>query len=198
MFTLGPFTFHLYGFMIGLACIVTITLIEKKAQEKNIPSATFWSLFTWVAIGSFLGARTYHLLTDYHLYIGHPLAMLEIWNGGLSIIGAVIGGGIATILYISTHKERHISLGEIADVVIFGLPFGQAIGRWGNYFNQELYGIPTRLPWGIYIDPIHRIAGYGQYSYFHPLFAYEMILTALFGIGVWVSDRQKRTQFGKG
>jgi phosphatidylglycerol:prolipoprotein diacylglycerol transferase len=122
------------------------------------------------------------------------LDILSIWNGGLGIPGAIIGGAVALYYYA---RQNKINFAEWADIGAPSLALGQAIGRFGNYFNQELYGAPTNLPWKLYIDPAHRLSGYENVEYFHPLFAYEAIfnLANMFFL-IWVTrnfeDRLKK------
>jgi phosphatidylglycerol:prolipoprotein diacylglycerol transferase len=117
------------------------------------------------------------LTTQY--YFQHPLEILKIWKGGLGIFGGIIGGLIALIIYCHANKQN---FWEWTDIVAPGLLIAQAIGRWGNFVNQEVYGPPTDLPWKIYIDPAHRLPGYENFEYYHPLFLYESLLTLIGGL----------------
>jgi phosphatidylglycerol:prolipoprotein diacylglycerol transferase len=129
-------------------------------------------------------------------YLTHPLDALAIWKGGLGIPGTIIGGLIALFIYVRNNKG--ITFIEWTDIAAPSLALGQAIGRWGNFFNQELYGAPTNLPWKIYIDPAHRLPGFENISYYHPLFAYESLLNlANMLFLLWVS-RQYRDRLKKG
>jgi phosphatidylglycerol:prolipoprotein diacylglycerol transferase len=111
------------------------------------------------------------ITTEY--YFSHPLELLNLRGGGLGIVGGVIGGIVALVLY--TRKDKTLSFAQWVDIASPSLALGQAIGRWGNYFNQELYGAPTDLPWKLYIDPDHRIQGFLNVEYYHPLFFYESL-----------------------
>jgi prolipoprotein diacylglyceryl transferase len=140
------------------------------------------------------GARIWHVVTDWQLYKNEPHLSFYIWNGGISILGAILGGAVggyvaANIFQFSDPKKSVVTL---FDLSIFGLPIAQAIGRFGNFVNQELYGLPTNLPWGITIDAANRVAGFEQFSTFHPLFAYEAVLTAGFGCVVWFFFLKKK------
>jgi phosphatidylglycerol:prolipoprotein diacylglycerol transferase len=109
-------------------------------------------------------------------YLTHPLDLINIRNGGLGIPGAVIGGALALLVLCRRKKTSFLTWG---DITVPGVALAQAIGRWGNFFNQELYGKPTNLPWKIFIDPLHRVPGYENYEYFHPLFLYESLWNVL-------------------
>jgi phosphatidylglycerol:prolipoprotein diacylglycerol transferase len=120
-------------------------------------------------------------------YLMHPLDMINIRNGGLGIPGAVIGGALALWIYC---RRKKISFLTFADAVAPGVALAQAIGRWGNFFNQELYGLPTNLPWKIYIDPLHRVSGYQNYDYFTPLFFYESLWNVInMAVLLWLARR---------
>ena len=120
-------------------------------------------------------------------YFAHPLDMINIRNGGLGIPGAIIGGALALWLYC---RSKKLSFLVMVDTVIPGVALAQAIGRWGNFFNQELYGKPTNLPWKIFIDPAHRIQGYQNDAYYHPLFLYESLWNLLnMAILLWLGRR---------
>src|SRR5260221_94425 len=160
MFTIFGITFHYYGFIIGIAIWIAFLLIEKKTVEAGVDNKTFWRITGWGLLGGLLGARLYHVATDFHLYQHNLMGISQVWKGGLSIIGAVIGAALCIFVYLRIQKKHKVSWLTIADCAAFGLPFGQAIGRLGNYINQELYGPPSNLPWAIYIDPAHRLRYY--------------------------------------
>ena len=196
---------HLYGFILGLAIVIGVYLIQLQAKKQNINLPGFDYLIWVVLLGGVIGARVYHVITDYYLYQDAFWDIFKIWQGGLGIIGAVIGGVIAVWGWLKINKSNQIfgwlkinkinkqlNLLTILDLAVFGLPVAQAIGRWGNFFNQELYGLPTSLPWGIYIDFINRLPGYENFSHFHPLFFYEMVLMLVFAGLVWWMVRQER------
>lgn len=205
-FTVGGITFHLYGFLVGLALVLGWQLVnyrhyrelhytvhyKKKQSIAEVVSVHARWLVLMVAVGSLLGARLWHLFTDWNLYqdswATNPITLIAIWQGGLSIIGAAIGGVlslIATAIFVTHNKWRQVS-GYILDLLIFGLPISQAIGRFGNWVNQELYGLPTNLPWKLYIEPNARFTQYQDVAFYHPLFAYEALLTGAFGVTIWL------------
>ena len=138
-------------------------------------------------IGGIIGARLYHVITDYQLFEGHPERIVQIWKGGLGIWGAVIGGAVAVWI---VGRRRGLVFADIADSIVPGLAFAQAIGRWGNWFNQELFGGPSTLPWAVEIDRAHRPAGYAQYATFQPTFLYESLWCLALGFALLAVDRQ--------
>lgn len=190
-FSLGPFTIHMYGLIIAAGIVAGTSVVvwcASKLPKKSrsvFTSERIWNGLTWAIIGGVVGARAYHVVDQWAYYKEHLSLIPAVWNGGLGIYGGLAGGVLA--LYYYTKKEQ-INLVTALDIASLGLPLGQAIGRIGNYINQELYGLPTNLPWGIYIPPEARHVSYSGYEYFHPLFAYEsvsmlivfMILQAVF------------------
>ncbi len=177
MFELFDFQFHLYGVILAGSLWVGFSLAQKILHRERV-SISSDSLFLWIVLCGVIGARAYHVFTDWSLYENLPLMALAIWEGGLGVVGAVIGGVIGMCVGLKRQKK----LGELSKVLDAGflvLPLSQAIGRWGNYFNQELYGRPTDLPWGVYIEPMYRVVQFKSFSHFHPLFLYESILTLL-------------------
>lgn len=195
-----PFSlsFHVYGLIIGVAIVVASFLIAHTAKKYSVADKTIEQLL-WVGIiGGIIGSRLWHVLTDFHLYADDVLSILYIWQGGLSIVGAILGGLLGLWLFARMRKNKTDSLLTFLDLTIFGLPLAQAIGRLGNYFNQELYGLPASLPWKLYIAPEFRMAGFQNSEYFHPLFAYEAIALTGFGVAVWWLDQKNMLDVGSG
>jgi phosphatidylglycerol:prolipoprotein diacylglycerol transferase len=180
------FHIYFYGILITLGVVAAAFLAQAEAKRRGMNPEYVWDVLFWVVLAGIIGARIWHILTPppsmvaqgitTGWYLMHPLDMINIRNGGLGIPGAVIGGAIALWIYC---RRKKISFLTFTDVVAPGVALAQAIGRWGNYFNQELYGLPTNLPWKIYIDPLHRVAGYQNYDYFTPLFYYESLWNLL-------------------
>lgn len=190
------YTIHFYGIIIMLGAVAAGFLATREAKRRGLDPEIVWDLLVWVIIGGVIGARLWHIFTpsassaySTAFYLSHPFNAIAIWDGGLGIPGAVIGGFIALYFYCRRHGQ---SVAVWADISAPAVALGQAIGRWGNYFNQELYGAPTNLPWHIYIDPQHRLAGYAAYEYYHPLFLYEALynLANMFFL-LWVARRFK-------
>jgi prolipoprotein diacylglyceryl transferase len=184
---LGPVPLHAYGLMLAIGVLVATAVAERRWRNAGHDPRDIGDIAIWIVIAGVVGARVYHLITDYQLYTHDWLKAFKIWDGGLSIWGAVGGGMIAVIVLT---RVRHYDTLGIMDAIAPGLILAQAIGRWGNYFNQELFGGPTRLPWGLEISPSKRPPGYLQYSTFHPTFLYESLwCLAIFGILIWASHR---------
>ncbi len=194
---LGPLTIHLYGVILMLGALAGAYLATTEARRRGLNPEYVWDALTYVIIGGVIGARLWHILTPppsmvemgitTHYYLTHPLEAIAVWKGGLGIPGAVLGGLFAFWLYA---RLKGLNFAQWIDIAAPGIALGQAIGRWGNYVNQELYGAPTNLPWKLYIDPQHRLPGYEQVAYYHPLFLYESLWN-LFNMGLllWVARR---------
>ncbi len=192
--------FHLYGLLIGLAAATAILLAEKVVQDFPLQKAVFWQVVTAAFLGGLIGARLYHIWTDWPLYVQNLSETWQIWNGGLSIIGAFLGGVCGLIVAVWWQKKKIVWQQVVfwMDVAVLCLPIAQAIGRLGNYVNQELYGLPSTLPWAIPIDLQHRAAGYQSFATFHPLFAYEALGMLICVALLWWIKRKKTWQLGSG
>ncbi|MCF7907070.1 prolipoprotein diacylglyceryl transferase [Patescibacteria group bacterium] len=166
---LGIWNIHWYGLLITLAILLGLFLVLKMAPSKK---QELQDLFFYLLIFGFLGARIYYVFNELPYYWSHPLSVFKIWEGGLGIYGAVIGGILTLFFYA---RKRKISFWYLADLLAPVLILGQALGRWGNYFNQEIFGYPTNLPWGIPIEIANRPSQFLNYQYFHPCFFYEFI-----------------------
>jgi len=169
-FSIGNLDVHWYGIMImlGVVSAITIAWIEAKRRGENADHVLTMALVA-VPCGV-IGARLYHVIDQWDYYMQNP--NLIVGTQGLGIFGAVIGGAIGLIIFA---RVLHLSTLRWMDIVAPGLILAQAIGRWGNFFNQELYGYPTDLPWAIFIEPAHRLPELVNYEYFHPLFFYEFL-----------------------
>ena len=164
MLTFGPIAFHLYGLLMALGILAGAWVAARK--DKKI-----WDALLWVVGGGIIGARAYHVIDLWSYYQQHIAEIPAVWHGGLGIFGGILGGVIGLGIYT---RNKKIFL-KLLNAGAVGLPLGQAIGRLGNFFNQELYGRPTSLPWGIYIKPENRLVEVMDFERFHPLFLYEMI-----------------------
>ena len=181
-FEIGNFTIRYYGIILMIGAVAAAFLAEREARRRQLNSEMVWDGLIWVLIGGIIGARLWHIFTPppsmqaqgftTMFYLTHPLDLINTRAGGLGIPGAILGGVIALILFCKRRKQNTLIW---LDIAAPALALGQAIGRLGNYVNQELYGKPTDLPWAITIDPIYRLPGYREFEKFHPLFAYEAI-----------------------
>ena len=179
---LGPIHLRWYGLLMAAAALLGIWVVQRIARQYQLDRNRLFDLSLIVIIVGFISARLYHVLNEWAYYHAHPGEILKVWNGGLAIHGAVIGGLIAIILMSRRWKW---DAWLVMDVITPALALGQAIGRWGNYFNQELFGRPTNLPWGIPIEAPFRPANYSTAAYFHPTFLYESLGLLVVFIGLW-------------
>ena len=178
-FYIGSFKIYLYSLIIIAGVLAAVWLSIKEARRRGLDTELVWDMVPWLLIAGIIGARLWHVLTPSasmgitaNYYFQHPLEIFATRKGGLGIPGAVIGGAIGLLLYC---RRKKLSFGTWADIIVPGLALSQAIGRWGNFFNQELYGGPTNLPWAIYIDAAHRLPQYANVAYYHPMFFYESL-----------------------
>jgi len=172
-FTLfGKIEIRWYGILIAIGLVVAIILSYYIAKYRNLKADEIINFAPFAIIGGIIGARLLHVLVNISYYAKHPSAILAYRQGGLAIQGVVLGGIIALIIFAKVRKE---SFWTFADVLVPGLAIAQAIGRWGNYFNQEAFGRPTSSAIGIFISPENRPADYRSAEYFHPTFLYESI-----------------------
>jgi len=186
-FALGPLFIRFYGIILMLGALAGAWLATREAKRRGYEPEIVWDLLTYLLIGGIIGARLWHILTPppssgitAGWYLTHPLDALAIWKGGLGIPGAVIGGVIVLYFYCRRHNLNFL---EWTDIAAPSVALGPAIGRWGNFFNQELYGKPTNLPWAIHItNPSARVSPYSDLTKypldvtrFHPLFLYESL-----------------------
>jgi len=191
------FHIYFYGILIMLGVVAAAFLAQAEAKRHGINPDYIWDSLFWVVLAGIVGARIWHIFSPppsmvaqgitTGWYLSHPLDMINIRNGGLGIPGAIIGGAVALWLYC---RNKKISFLSLVDTIVPGVALAQAIGRWGNFFNQELYGKPTNLPWKIYIDPAHRVPGFQNYNFFTPLFLYESLWNLLnMAILLWMARR---------
>jgi prolipoprotein diacylglyceryl transferase len=186
---LGPFFVHAYGLAYVVAVMAAIAITTRRWTSRGGSAELVHEVALWGFPAGLIGGRLYFLATSWdqapHTWWG-PLA---IWQGGLGIWGGIAGGTLAGLWVL---RRRGADIARFMDAAAPGLLVAQAIGRVGNYFNQELFGGPTSLPWGLHIDPAHRPAGYQQYATFHPTFLYELIWNlALAGALVWLGRRRR-------
>lgn len=192
---LGPLSLHVYGLLLALGVILAVKMTMVRWGKRGGEPNDILDGALVVVVAGVVGARLYHVVTDYQRFEhGHWTDAFKIWRGGLGIWGAVLGGA-AALAYLTWRK--HASALAVSDCVVPGLFFAQALGRWGNWFNRELFGKPTTLPWGLEIPLGKRPVGYEQYATFHPTFLYESIYCLVGGIALLWIDKHLRLKRGQ-
>lgn len=171
---------NFYGLFVALGILAGSLIAEKLRKRENLLKISVFDCLPFILFFGIIGARIYHLLHFYSYYHRYPEEIFKIWQGGLGIFGGIGGGIVGLLLFLKLKiKKENLKFLEILlrclDLGAVGLALGLAIGRWANFFNQELYGKPSRLPWAIYIKPEKRIFGLENYTHFHPLFFYESL-----------------------
>jgi len=196
----GEFTIYYYGIILMAGTMAGGWLASREMTRRGHDPEMVWDMLIWLVIGGVIGARLWHVFTPSpssiatgittEYYLTHPFDLINLRAGGLGVPGGIMGGAAALFFYVRQHKKP--GFGEWVDVIAPSLALGQAIGRWGNFFNQELYGAPTDLPWKISIDPLHRLAGFENVQYYHPLFLYESLwnLANMFFL-IWIMRKFK-------
>ncbi len=169
---IGPLQLRAYGLAIAVGVLVAVWVARRRWAARGGDPADISYLATWSVIAGLVGARAYHVLTDYHRFQGRWLHAFAVWEGGLGIPGGLLAGVVAGVVLA---RRRGLPAAQLLDVVAPAIPLAQAIGRLGNWFNQELFGRPTDLPWGLRIDADRRPDGYVQFATFHPTFLYEAL-----------------------
>jgi len=185
---IGPLQLRAYGLAIAVGAVVAVWVAPRRWAARGGDPADVSSLAAWSVIAGLVGARAYHVLTDYHRFQGRWLHAFAVWEGGLGIPGGLLVGVITGVVLA---RRRGLPAAQLLDVVAPAIPIAQAIGRLGNWFNQELFGRPTSLPWGLRIDAEHRPDGYERFATFHPTFLYEALWNlALAGLLVLYERRR--------
>ncbi|MGN6577315.1 MAG: prolipoprotein diacylglyceryl transferase [Nocardioides sp.] len=194
---LGPVPIRAYALCIIAGVVVAVWLGERRWVARGGKPGQVGDIALWAVPFGLVGGRLYHVATDWRLYFGEgrdPVAALYVWQGGLGIWGAIALGGLGAWIAC---RRYGVKFPPLADALAPGIVIAQALGRWGNWFNQELYGAPTSLPWGLEIDQEHRVAGYEQYATFHPTFLYESLWDlGTAGLVIW-ADRKFRLGHGR-
>ncbi|MBD2204144.1 prolipoprotein diacylglyceryl transferase [Calothrix sp. FACHB-1219] len=169
---IGPITIRWYGLLIASAVLIGVSLSQYLAKRRNVNPDLLSDLSIWLVIGAIPAARLYYVLFQWPEYAQHPERIIAIWQGGIAIHGAILGGLVAALIFA---KLKQVSFWQLADLVAPSLILGQAIGRWGNFFNSEAFGDPTNLPWKLYIPLERRPPEFINNEYFHPTFLYESL-----------------------
>ena len=172
LLTAGPLKIYWYGFFLVLAGVAALLVILRLSRHYKIANELIWDLASYWIVGAVIGARLYYVIYSWSYFREHLIEIPMVWNGGLAIHGLILGGFGAMLIYARIKK---INFWVLADIFAPALALAQACGRWGNYFNQEIFGRPTNLPWAIPIDLRHRPEAYSNFTYFHPTFLYESL-----------------------
>ncbi len=195
---IGPVPIRGYAIMILLGMIIGLIIANRRWQQRGGRPGTAYDVAMWAIPFGIIGARLYHVITDWQIYFAANgsgvVGAVQIWNGGLGIWGAIAGGVLGAWIAC---RRRGIPLTHFADAAAPSIVLAQAIGRWGNYLNQELFGRPTDVPWALEIDPANRPAGYEEYETFHATFLYESLWNfGVFFVLLW-ADRRWRIGYGR-
>ena len=186
-FEIGPLTIHVYGITMGLAVAAAWLLTVRRYQRFGGDPAVAERAAFWAVVCGFTGARLAYVSTHWFRFEGDWLGVFRIWEGGIAMFGGLTAGALAVVWVI---RRSGGSFPQFGDAVAIGLPAAQAIGRWGNYFNQELFGTPTTVPWALEIDPAHRPAEFAGAATFHPTFLYESLWSIATVVALlWVEGR---------
>lgn len=218
---IGFLNIHYYGLILALAVLSAYGLANYRRIKFNFTTELQDKLVFLLIIGGFIGARIYHVISDYSLYSANPIKIFAILNGGLSIYGAIFGGVLTLWLFVKCHSGFHESSREVRnlksgsqtafrgfwddmrniskylDWLTPSLLVGQIIGRLGNFFNYELYGLPTSVPFKMFVPFEFRLQGYVQFEYFHPLFLYEILVNLIILAGLFLLERKVKLKNGQ-
>jgi prolipoprotein diacylglyceryl transferase len=201
--TIGPLHLRAYGLMIALGVFAAIEISRRRWAAKGGDPDDITTIALWAVPAGLIGARLYHVITDNELYRGHwfdnPFGTdthspLALWHGGLGIPGGIIAGVLVGV-WVGYRRGIHLPIG--LDTVAPAMAVAQAIGRLGNWFNQEIFGRPTTLPWGLRIDLANRPVGYEQYATFHPTFLYEALWNLALAAVLVLLDRRRVLRPGR-
>ena len=186
----GPFHVRWYGLLIAIGVILAIYLSRHEMRRRDLDPELVWPIAAWTVPAGIIGARVYHVITDWSRFSDDLGGIPKLWEGGLGMPGVIVGGAIGAAIGA---RRAGIGTGTIFDIVIPGVLAAQVLGRWGNYFNQELFGGPTSLPWGLEVDERYRPDEYAADTTFHPTFLYESLANlAVLGLLYWFIRRYWR------
>jgi phosphatidylglycerol---prolipoprotein diacylglyceryl transferase len=171
-FALGPLHIRWYGLLLGSSALLALALAQREAARRGEAVDPFLTTCSFTLAGAIVGARLYHVAFNLDYFSHFPLKVFALWEGGAGIFGGVLGGTLAAAVYTWRHG---LPLWRYLDIIVPNLALAQAIGRWGNFFNEEAFGPPTDLPWGLYISPGRRPLGFAAVERFHPTFLYESL-----------------------
>ncbi len=194
---LGPVPIRAYGIIMVIAMAVGVYITYRRYKARDGVGDVVFDASLWAIPFGLVGARLYHVITTPYEYLGpgkDPLAIFKVWEGGMAIFGAVAFGAVGAYIGLRRAGQR---VGPFADSLAPALLISQAVGRFGNYFNQELFGGPTTLPWGLRIDDAHLPPGYASGTLFHPTFLYEALWNVSMALLIMYLDRKIRFKSGQ-
>jgi phosphatidylglycerol:prolipoprotein diacylglycerol transferase len=194
-FQVGPVVVRWYGILMALAIVIGLWLGHREARKQNLPADDIISVGQWAILAGLAGARVYEVVFNWDYYGRFPSKIFAVWEGGLAMHGGLIVGPLVGI-FLALRWKVPVLRG--LDVAAPSMIIGQAIGRWGNFFNEEAFGAPTNLPWKLYISPPHRPPGFSRFDFFHPTFLYESLwdLAVFIVLVVWLRKRLARQPGG--
>jgi prolipoprotein diacylglyceryl transferase len=188
VFEIGPLSIYVYGILIGIGVVAAVTITVNRYERfggdpKLAERASLWAIFL-----GFAGARAAYVSTHLDRFQDEWWKVIAIWEGGIALFGGLTAGAITAFVYLRRHGG---DFAAYADAAAVGIPVAQAIGRWGNYFNQELFGTPTTLSWALEVETPFRPARYAEFETFHPTFLYESTWNLLIVVPLvlWVERR---------
>ncbi len=193
---IGPLRFNAYGLMIALSVIAAVWLFKKRLAQRQVGKPEDASSIAMIAVPiGIVGARAYHVITDWERFRGRWFDVVKIWEGGLGIWGGIAVGVVAGVI---AAKKRNIPIAVALTCVAPALALAQSIGRWGNWFNQELFGKPTSLPWALQVSAGRaQAAGFEVGTTFHPTFLYESLGTLLICVGLIKAEKRWKFRDGR-
>ncbi len=209
LLNLGFLSIRWYGFLISLSIVFGLNISKKLAKTANINPSFIGEMLPSLILSSIIGARIYYVIFEYRQFIGDNFltsieifnfllnipSFIAIWEGGIAIHGALLGGFISIYLFC---KSKKISLMIFLDLIMPSVILGQSIGRWGNFFNNEAFGTPTNLPWKLFIPLSNRPIIFADSQFFHPTFLYESLWTLIiFFLLIYIFNRQNRVNLIK-
>ena len=194
-FSIGPLKVRAYGFCIALGVVAAVWLSNRRWLARGGDPTDIGAIATWGVPAGVIGARLYHVATDWKSFRGRWFDVVKIWEGGLGIWGGVALGVTVGVIVA---RRRNMPVGPLLDTVAPAIPLAQAIGRWGNWFNIELFGGPTKLPWALEVPPAKRPAAFADRATFHPTFLYESLWNLLVVAVVLLVERRYGKQLKRG
>ena len=204
LINLGFISIKWYGLLIAISVLLGLNLSKKLARSRGIDPNLISEILPSLVLSSIIGARVYYVIFEYHQFSGDKFfttikilniylnipSFLAIWEGGIAIHGALLGGFLSIYLFC---KSKKIPLKIFLDLLMPSVILGQAIGRWGNFFNNEAFGIPTNLPWKLFIPLSNRPNIFANSQYFHPTFLYESLWNLIiFTILIYIFNKQSK------